>query len=125
MTLREKLDLIDGWLCETGSDARKLGDILSAIRGPDVQNSDHVKHDSTNVIRRVAFPLAWGRAGGGLLGANQTGWDTYETAKEFVSPRDYNEKAEYMTRHNGVGWHFMNHVEQAAKALGLMKGDVA
>lgn len=134
LTLREKLDIIDGWLCDTtGNDARKLSNILSALRGPDNDNDDitrHVKDSSTNVIRREAFPLAWGRAGGvpwspGNDRQSMAGWDTSDTAEKFVSPRDNGglreDQKNYIERHNGCGWHFMQHVEQAAEALGLIK----
>lgn len=113
LTLREKLDLIDSWLCDS-ADGGRLANILSAVRGPDASTADAptVKQETTNVIRHEAFPKAWGLARGEHgPRISQTGWDTRTTAVTFVSPR-LDEKT-----YHGVGWHFTGHVEVAWAAL--------
>lgn len=107
LTLRQKLDIIDGWLCELG--ARDLADVLSAIRGPDSEN-DGLKSVTTMVIRTAAFPKT---------AAESTGWNQDYTGWMFAMPEDVYQNPIFTED----SWHFRHHAELAAKALGIYRGE--
>lgn len=58
-TVREMLDVIDGFLALATDESRGLWDVLMALRGPDVANSksEALMRGTTEVIRTQAFPL--------------------------------------------------------------------
>lgn len=63
-TAREVFDVIDEFLVREalravgkGSvEGKRLWDVLSALRGPDGDDTDDLKHRQTEPIRRAAFP---------------------------------------------------------------------
>jgi hypothetical protein len=98
-TLREKLDVIDEWLC--GPDGRSLAAVLSATRGPD---SGSGKPYTTVPIRRKAFPkLAEASKG--------VGW--------MMNCYDWEWNPDKAAEHQK--FHFMFHARKAARVLGLRK----
>lgn len=102
-TLRDALDVIDQLLIRRRF-SRDLSSVLSALRGPDVVSfgESGIKSSTTNVIRKTAFPLAFGD-----LGNDGIPWS--HAVGEFD-----------MTVAEGGGWHFANHIRTAAEALGLV-----
>lgn len=109
--VRSVLDAIDTILAQPSNvqgpspDARALWDILTALRGPDSENTD-LKLETTCVIRRAAFPktAATSMTSGQLLasfGAPETEFSVLETAAW-----------------KGEG-HFLLHAINAAGALGI------
>lgn len=93
------LDQIDAVLAAGGPEAKKLWDILSALRGPDVTTVS--KDRTTSVIRAAAFPLTATKTGAVAADFNRT----FEGAIQ-VGDLD-------------VNTHFKGHIREAAKALGL------
>ena len=99
MTLREKLDIIDGWLLEP--EGENLAHVLSTFRGPDNGNVlVDLKNTTTNPIRRVAFPRAFERSFAGRAST----WFTMDT-KDYKQPEGDD--------------HFSHHIRLAAQTLGL------
>lgn len=105
LTAREVLDELNAWF-QAGIDAgetqgaestetAKLWNILSALRGPDT-DSDDDKRNATLAIRKAALPVSinWS-------------WP--------IEPRT--EGVVYT--HPKMQYHFRNHAEMAARALGL------
>lgn len=99
--LRARLDVIDGWLAEGDALSSELADVLSAIRGPD-GDSDVVKSSSTTFIRKEAFPKASDAYDQNVF----TMWSFHRYGDQIHLSED-NE------------YHFNDHIERAAKALGL------
>ena len=98
MTLREKLDIIDGWLLEP--EGGNLAHILSVFRGPDNNLDLILKNTTTNPIRRVAFPRAFARS----FACGVSTWFTRGT-KDYICPEGSD--------------HFSLHIRLAAQTLRL------
>lgn len=106
LTLREKLDIIDGWLCEPEG-GKELSAVLSAIRGPDKDGMHSVKADTTAVIRTKAFPK---------LRAAKYNWVTHVHVPWGMAAPTHRLN---MTDAKKAGEHFARHIRKAAEALGL------
>jgi hypothetical protein len=101
---RHMLDRIDQFLAQHAYDTqgRKLWDVLSATRGPDMPGSFGVKDATTVHVRRKAFPLTAEK--GPDIGASFT---TYDVVRKPKSSSD----------------HFNRHIEDAYLALGIKPKD--
>lgn len=109
-TAKQMLRILDTFLAENNhpfrrgaekSEAAKLWDVLSATRGPDSESS-HVKEHNTCPIRRAAFPKT--AENDGDVPASFSNFDFYPTAYQDINS------------------HFNEHVAEAAKVLGLERG---
>jgi hypothetical protein len=98
--LRAELDRIEDFLM--GPHGAELANVLSALRGPDFPDVDHVKEETTIHIRRAAFPRLAAQ-----LSSFRLGWALW-TDRPFKMPRP------------GTG-HFYAHVRTAAIALKLAR----
>lgn len=99
-TLRAELDRIQDFLM--GPEGGDLADVLSALRGPDVE-PDYVKDRTTVHIRRAAFPkLSLGSSAAFTAHSRWTMW----TREPF-----------YPAAANGN--HFRIHAENAGRVLEL------
>jgi hypothetical protein len=105
--LRKQLDIIDEWLC--GPTGVKLGQVLSALRGPDTGDPAGArKRVTTEVIRTKAFPKL-----------KALDWTYYGNAKTLWNMADPATKLD-LNAAIDPGGHFHNHIRLAAKALGLL-----
>lgn len=117
--VRRALDLIDEVLAEKNKDSADLAAILSALRGPDLDDDNDdvrdLKSMTTAAIRTIAFPRtesrgSWNR---GWLEINDTrGWimnsaDTLQRPKEGDS----------LHSHGTGRGHFLQHVHMAIDAI--------
>lgn len=111
--LREMLNTIDGFLQETG-DGRDLALVLSALRGPDasgIEGVDAVKMQTTAAIRTAAFP------GLAKMAELPKSWKGASEVWKMADPRDFRDPEGSI---RGVlGWHFLDHVTEAARVLEL------
>ena len=106
MTAKELLHEIDRMLMNGDSEAGKLWDILSALRGPD--NHSEAAKEATIKVRAAAFPLTAERV-------NSHGkYFSFSNSPLFGSC-GYEEK-----RAEG-GTHFEYHIDTALDALALLK----
>ena len=105
--LRKQLDQIDTWLCEEGGE--KLWDVLSALRGPDVDDTVDLKETTTIVIRAAAFPQC-----AEMISKGHDYESEVADRAFFITPY----KTPTMTvRQKGLSQHFYNHIRFAWAAL--------
>ncbi len=102
------LTQIDNILAAGGPEAKKLWDILTALRGPDDRTQQGFKASTTEIIRSAAFPaVARKVAQGGRI-------DFSASFASTAAPQAV--KTGYT---NLFGTHFGSHVALAVVALGL------
>jgi hypothetical protein len=113
--LRRILDKIDDVLMVGYDDPDKevaalLWDVLSALRGPDTNETSVIKHATTAVLRKVAFPKTFDPSTISLV-----------RKQRAIGENDNTNKAEL--RKEGIdeitGTHFEQHAQQGFRALGL------
>lgn len=103
VTLRVALDYLDKILVRQDQTSRELWNVLTALRGPDVDIGPpyDTKEATTVHIRRAAFPLC-------------------KTIEDYVNGATFFTSSEFAPRQAyRVSTHFSNHIADAAKALGL------
>ncbi len=135
--LREKLDLIDGWLCDS-DEGRDLWYVLSGLRGPDDQSAEmkEIKTKTTAHIRSLAFPKFSAHRPDVYPTPHRLSGQAYnvhglEVAAEGTVPmthRKVNEMLDLATKPRGEGGeflniqllyiHFLGHVK---RALGVLR----
>ena len=115
VTCREMLDVIDEFLSKRDAEASKLWDVLTALRGPDT--SDYDKTETTVHIRSAAFPKTEKSSNPPV---DMPGYTSQLNGALFASsPMLYNKTPFSISLTYS---HFMNHIRNAALALGMMKG---
>jgi len=113
-TATEVLNIIEEVLLQRDQEAADLWNILTALRGPDVDDScATVKFAVTAPIRAVVFPRVYAgtchwRAGGPIHPAGAI----------YVSPKHLRPDAS----DNVPGYHFRDHVSWALSALRRVRG---
>lgn len=109
VTARAMLDVIDAFLASektSPTEKRKLWNVLTALRGPDISPAGQVKRISTGPIRMAAFPRFGER----------------QELAQFESVDLYNEtelKKLAVEGHEFSHLHFSSHSSAAAGALSL------
>lgn len=110
---REVLDIIDDFLAE-GPEmaARRLWDVLTALRGPDDEKADEVKSAYTARIRGAAFPRCAAKADRSPFNASGP---VYHNGFEIsVEPLSRNPVREQFFKQPV---HFITHTQRAIAAL--------
>jgi hypothetical protein len=121
--VRAALDYLDGIFAKGGEDAQALWDVLSALRGPDVDPSEEsfMKRDVTIPVRRAAFPKTCYTVCEAYFGPYDAG--VHQRASFGTRGRSYSYQGLALTSHslnNGHVGHFALHGCRAAEALGLI-----
>lgn len=111
--LRGILDQIDEVLAEESTTSGALWDVLTALRGPDWEESDQVKDSATVPIRVAAFPrTAQATRDRRSAYANRALFSCYGGKFDStIVPDGLN--------HAVIGSHFQGHIDAAASALDL------
>lgn len=89
--------------------ASDLWDILSALRGPDMQTAGDVKNESTAIIRRFTLPTLTGRA---IIAPMAT----RTIALRLLEDEEYLYASGYFV---DQPHHFLSHIRYAASALAM------
>lgn len=97
-TLKRALAYIDAILARGDKTAVNLWAVLSALRGPSIGDGGE-KDNTTAFIRTAAFPRA-------------------AKSKRFAVP-SFDRAGTHIRVSRETNWHFRNHIEEAAEALGL------
>jgi len=105
--VRQILDQIDEFLLNSNSDSERLWDVLSALRGPD-KFSYGDKVTTTNAIRVAAFPRTANADNLGAISLPAIFWTT-----------GYQEPTIDICDYESEGWHFAQHIRNAARVLKL------
>lgn len=107
-TLRAELDRIEDFLM--GPEGKQLADVLSALRGPDAGGGG-LKFRTTNFIRTAAFPKLTeaSQDRDGLDGSANDSWMLDRNGEHISVPTGVNKPS----------YHFLSHIESAARVLDL------
>lgn len=108
-TAKQVLEELDETLSTMDTyESRALWNILTALRGPDMNDLDgEIKYETTAIVRARALPKT---AAADNLGVISLGATFRQEAKQVHITPAVEE----------AGWHFVTHIKRAVRALGEM-----